>query len=160
MIPPTALFSLLDPADCLTVCCAALAGETMKKPRLGTNDWGDRRPGGRGRGFFDSWVNRDERNAHHAARLALSGWPSELAFCLSAEAIKESPGQGGSTGASLTKGVIAGYDHQSRLSTTSAISEILDAALDVRTRTQQARPQISGSWLTLKWLSVLGLTEG
>ena len=36
----------------------------MKKPRLGTNDWGtdDR---GDEQGFFDSWVTCDERNAHH-----------------------------------------------------------------------------------------------
>ena len=34
----------------------------MKKPRLGTNDWGtdDR---GDEQGFFDSWVTCDERNA-------------------------------------------------------------------------------------------------
>ena len=44
----------------------------MKKPRLGTNDggtddWGDEQ------GFFDSWVTRDERNAHHGGGLPLSG---------------------------------------------------------------------------------------
>ena len=44
----------------------------MKKPRLGTNDWGtdDR---GDEQGFFDSWVTCDERNAHHGGDLLLSG---------------------------------------------------------------------------------------
>ena len=44
----------------------------MKKPRLGTNDWGtdDR---GDEQGFFDSWVTCDERNAHHGGDLPLSG---------------------------------------------------------------------------------------
>ena len=43
----------------------------MKKPRLGTNDWGtdDR---GDEQGFFDSWVTCDERNAHHGGGLSLS----------------------------------------------------------------------------------------
>jgi hypothetical protein len=43
----------------------------MKKPRLGTNDWGtdDR---GDEQGFFDSWVTRDERNAHHGGGLSPS----------------------------------------------------------------------------------------
>jgi hypothetical protein len=49
----------------------ALAAGTMKKPRLGTNDWGtdDR---GDEQGFFDSWVTCDERNAHHGGGLSLS----------------------------------------------------------------------------------------
>ena len=43
----------------------------MKKPRLGTNDWGtdDR---GDEQGFFDSWVTRDERSAHHGGGLSPS----------------------------------------------------------------------------------------
>jgi hypothetical protein len=30
--------------------------------------------------------NRDERNAHHGGDLALQGLPSDLAFCVSADA--------------------------------------------------------------------------
>ena len=43
----------------------------MKKPRLGTNDWGtdDR---GDEQGFFNSWVTRDERSAHHGGSLSPS----------------------------------------------------------------------------------------
>ena len=55
----------------------------MKKPRLGTNDWGQT-TGGDEQGFFDAWVTRDERNAHHGERFTTFGLPSDLAFCLSA----------------------------------------------------------------------------
>ena len=44
----------------------------MKKPRLGTNDWGTHDRGGGRAGFFDSGVTHDERNAHHGGGLPLS----------------------------------------------------------------------------------------
>ncbi len=44
----------------------------MKKPRLGTNDWGTDDWGDE-QGFFNSWVTCDERNAHHGGDLPLSG---------------------------------------------------------------------------------------
>jgi hypothetical protein len=49
----------------------------MKKPRLGTNDWGtdDREDE---QGFFDLWVTRDERNAHHEGDLPILGFPGVL----------------------------------------------------------------------------------
>ena len=62
----------------------------MKKPRLGTNDWGtdDR---GDEQGFFDSWVTCDERNAHHGGDLLLFGLSSELAFCLTVGTLDWTP---------------------------------------------------------------------
>jgi hypothetical protein len=50
---------------------AALAGGTMKKPRLGTNDWATDNRGDE-RGFFDSWVlvmrGRTARHQHGVLR--------------------------------------------------------------------------------------------
>jgi hypothetical protein len=69
---------------------AALAGDAMKKPRLGTND-GETDDRGDKQGFFDSWVNRDERNAHHIARLTTRGLASDWAFCLSVKAGRMTP---------------------------------------------------------------------